>query len=101
MAIAVEKNLNNAMLKRKKKKLKKLRIYNILLQQANAYSFKSQAREIIKNLQKQEVSVRSAQKFGKTNSKSSKTNHGNRKEVPTRFVSTIFPYDFFTYPSTK
>jgi len=37
MAIAVEKNLNNAMLKRKKKKLKKLRIYNILLQQANAY----------------------------------------------------------------
>ena len=46
MAIAVEKNLNNAMLKRKKKKLKKLRIYNILLQQANAYSFKSQAREI-------------------------------------------------------
>ena len=48
------------MLKRKKTVTRKkeiMRIDSTLLWQANAYSFKSQAREIIMNLQKQEVSA--------------------------------------------
>ena len=37
--------------------MKNMRIDNTLLWQANAYAFKSQAKEIIKNLQKQKVSA--------------------------------------------